>query len=111
MLQSLNAQDFTDLSTQDGRVPHCALEHLFGEDDIGTDASAALNRRAASASLVLLQNPASTLPLAPGGRVILSGLLNEQAAEVIAVYSELGNSLEHHEEIGDWSTLTMSKSH
>jgi ribosomal protein L11 methyltransferase len=55
--------------------------------------------------------PGITEALAPGGRVILSGLLNEQAAEVIAVYSELGNSLEHHEEIGDWSTLTMSKSH
>ncbi|WP_104018831.1 50S ribosomal protein L11 methyltransferase [Roseovarius nitratireducens] len=55
--------------------------------------------------------PGITEALAPRGRVILSGLLNEQAAEVIAVYSELGNSLEHHEEIGDWSTLTMSKSH
>ncbi|RXV62745.1 50S ribosomal protein L11 methyltransferase [Roseovarius sp. A46] len=55
--------------------------------------------------------PRITEALAPGGRVILSGLLNEQAAEVIAVYSELGNSLEHHEEIGDWSTLTMAKSH
>jgi ribosomal protein L11 methyltransferase len=55
--------------------------------------------------------PGITEALAPGGRVILSGLLNEQAAEVVAVYSELGNSLEHHEEIGDWSTLTMSKSH
>ena len=55
--------------------------------------------------------PGITEALAPGGRVILSGLLIEQAAEVVAVYSELGNSLEHHEEIGDWSTLTMSKSH
>ena len=24
----------------DGRVPHCALEHLFGEDDIGTAVTA-----------------------------------------------------------------------
>jgi ribosomal protein L11 methyltransferase len=52
-----------------------------------------------------------TQSLAPGGKVILSGLLNEQAAEVIAVYSGLGNSVDHHEEIGDWSTLTMSKDH
>ncbi|MGR3650604.1 MAG: 50S ribosomal protein L11 methyltransferase [Roseovarius sp.] len=55
--------------------------------------------------------PGITDALVPGGRVILSGLLNEQAAEVIAVYSQLGNSLDHHEEIGDWSTLTMAKSH
>jgi ribosomal protein L11 methyltransferase len=53
--------------------------------------------------------PAITESLAPGGRVILSGLLNEQAEEVIAVYSGLGNSLEDHAEIGDWSTLIMSK--
>ncbi|MDZ7708753.1 MAG: 50S ribosomal protein L11 methyltransferase [Roseovarius sp.] len=55
--------------------------------------------------------PGITGALAPGGKVILSGLLNEQAAEVIAVYSGLGNSVDHHEEIGDWSTLTMSKTH
>lgn len=51
--------------------------------------------------------PGITAALVPGGRVILSGLLNEQAAEVIGVYGGLGNRLEHHEEIGDWSTLTM----
>jgi len=55
--------------------------------------------------------PGITAALAPGGRVILSGLLNTQADDVIAVYSGLGNSLEYHEEIGDWSTLTMSKNH
>lgn len=55
--------------------------------------------------------PGVTGALVPGGKVILSGLLNEQAAEVIAVYSGLGNSLDHHEEIGDWSTLIMSKTH
>ncbi|MFB9149257.1 50S ribosomal protein L11 methyltransferase [Roseovarius ramblicola] len=53
--------------------------------------------------------PGITGALAPGGKVILSGLLNEQAAEVIAVYSGLGNRLDHHEEIGDWSTLVMSR--
>jgi len=55
--------------------------------------------------------PGITEALVPGGRVILSGLLNEQAEEVIAVYSGLGNSLDHHEEIGDWSTLVMSRKH
>jgi len=55
--------------------------------------------------------PGITRALAPGGRVILSGLLVEQAAEVIAVYAGLGNSLDHHDDIGDWSTLTMSKSY
>jgi len=48
-----------------------------------------------------------TAALAPGGRVILSGVLNEQADEVIAVYTDAGNSLEHREEIGDWTTTTL----
>ena len=55
--------------------------------------------------------PGITGALAPGGKVILSGLLVEQADEVIAVYSGIGNSLDHHAEIGDWSTLIMSKDH
>ncbi len=46
---------------------------------------------------------------ADGGHVILSGLLNEQADEVIAAYKAQGLSLEHHAEIGEWSTLTLRK--
>jgi len=42
-----------------------------------------------------------------GGFVILSGLLNEQADEIIAVYSQNGYNLTRHEVIGDWSTLTL----
>jgi ribosomal protein L11 methyltransferase len=41
--------------------------------------------------------------------VILSGILNEQADEVLKVYCALGNSLENRAEIGDWTTLTLSK--
>ena len=44
---------------------------------------------------------------APGGFVILSGLLNEQADEVIAVYSANGYNLIHRDEIVDWTTLTL----
>ncbi|WP_306115429.1 MULTISPECIES: 50S ribosomal protein L11 methyltransferase [unclassified Roseovarius] len=47
--------------------------------------------------------------LRPGGRVILSGILNEQADEVIAVYTRAGNSLEDRREIGDWTTTTLVK--
>lgn len=47
--------------------------------------------------------------LAPGGMVILSGVLNEQADEVIDVYTRAGNSLVHREEIGDWTTTTVSR--
>ena len=59
---------------------------------------------------LILLAPGITAALTPGGKVILSGILNEQADEVRDVYCALGNSLEHREEIGDWTTLTLSKS-
>ena len=46
---------------------------------------------------------------APGGYVILSGLLNEQADEVTAAYVDAGFTPAHHDIIGEWSTLTLLK--
>ncbi|MEM5543331.1 50S ribosomal protein L11 methyltransferase [Sulfitobacter sp. AS92] len=45
--------------------------------------------------------------LRPAGYAILSGLLNEQADEVIEVYARSGINLAHRESIGDWTTLTL----
>jgi ribosomal protein L11 methyltransferase len=45
----------------------------------------------------------------PGGYAILSGILNEQADDVIAVYAQLGFNLVHREEIVDWTTLTYAR--
>ncbi|WP_138933162.1 50S ribosomal protein L11 methyltransferase [Roseovarius arcticus] len=53
--------------------------------------------------------PAMTASLATGGHAILSGILNEQADEVLDVYTRAGNSLAHREVIGDWTTLTLMK--
>ncbi|MEM8577284.1 MAG: 50S ribosomal protein L11 methyltransferase [Pseudomonadota bacterium] len=50
-----------------------------------------------------------TARLAPGGHAILSGLLNEQAEEVTAHYLGAGNDLSHSRQIGDWTTLTLTK--
>jgi ribosomal protein L11 methyltransferase len=47
--------------------------------------------------------------LAPDGYAILSGILNEQADEVIAVYAQNGINLVHREEIVEWTTLTLRK--
>jgi ribosomal protein L11 methyltransferase len=41
--------------------------------------------------------------------LILSGLLNEQADEIIDVYARSGANLVHHEVIGEWSSLTLRK--
>ncbi|MBV1867980.1 MAG: 50S ribosomal protein L11 methyltransferase [Marinosulfonomonas sp.] len=53
--------------------------------------------------------PAMSKATNPGGYVILSGLLNEQADEVIAEYHENGYNLWHHDKIVDWTTLTLGK--
>lgn len=47
--------------------------------------------------------------LAPGGHVVLSGLLNEQADEVTEAYVAQGMILSHSERIGDWTTLTLQR--
>ena len=44
---------------------------------------------------------------APGGYAILSGLLNDQAAEVLAAYEAAGFQSDFAQEIGEWSTLTL----
>jgi len=51
--------------------------------------------------------PAITARMRPGGHVILSGILNDQAEEVGRVYSSLGNDVIHLDRIGDWATLTV----
>ncbi|WP_417524990.1 50S ribosomal protein L11 methyltransferase [Marinovum sp.] len=44
------------------------------------------------------------------GYAILSGILNEQADEVIEVYAQNGINLVQREEIVEWTTLTLRKS-
>ncbi len=44
-----------------------------------------------------------------GSHVILSGLLVEQAAQVLAAYEAEGFMLAHREDIGEWATLTLHR--
>ncbi len=53
--------------------------------------------------------PAMAAHTAPGGYVILSGILNEQADEVVGVYQQNGFNLVRSGSIVDWTTLVMSK--
>lgn len=53
--------------------------------------------------------PAMAMHVAPGGRVILSGLLVTQAEAVLAAYATQGFTLETREDLGEWSALTMVK--
>lgn len=47
--------------------------------------------------------------VAPGGKIILSGILSRQAAAVIEAYEDAGFSLHRREENGDWTTLTLAR--
>jgi len=53
--------------------------------------------------------PELSARLLPGGFAILSGLLNEQAEEIIGHYARVGFNLVESEQIGDWTTLLLSK--
>lgn len=43
------------------------------------------------------------------GRVILSGILNEQASEVVDSYRGVGFTVAARDEIGEWTTLTLAR--
>jgi len=53
--------------------------------------------------------PALSRATTPGGKVVLSGILKAQAAEIVAVYGTMGWKIAHSEKIVDWSTLTLEK--
>ena len=51
--------------------------------------------------------PDMAAEVAPGGRVILSGLLTVQSPDVRAAYESAGFTVSDAEEIGEWTTLTL----
>ena len=53
--------------------------------------------------------PAMAGAMQTGGRAILSGILNEQADEVSAVYARSGINEASRTMIGDWTTLVLAK--
>jgi ribosomal protein L11 methyltransferase len=54
-------------------------------------------------------SPDMATHLRPGGYAILSGILNEQADEVIGVYAQNGINLIKRDEIGEWTTLLLQR--
>lgn len=44
-----------------------------------------------------------------GGKVILSGILTTQADDVIAAYQTAGFTLDQRDDLGEWSTLTLTR--
>lgn len=54
--------------------------------------------------------PEIALAAEPGATIILSGILNRQAARVISAYAAQGIRLSRRIEKGDWTTLILEKS-
>lgn len=44
-----------------------------------------------------------------GGKVVMSGILTTQAEEVAGVYGDAGFALDRRDDMGDWTTLVMSR--
>jgi ribosomal protein L11 methyltransferase len=53
--------------------------------------------------------PSMAAHIAPGGLAILSGLLVVQAEDVLAAYLAAGFTLRTREDIGEWSTLVLTR--
>ncbi|MBO9444317.1 50S ribosomal protein L11 methyltransferase [Ruegeria sp. R14_0] len=54
-------------------------------------------------------SPEIAANLRVGGYAILSGILNEQADDVVSVYLQNGFNLDETNQIGEWTTLILSK--
>ncbi|MDN5568280.1 MAG: 50S ribosomal protein L11 methyltransferase, partial [Paracoccus sp. (in: a-proteobacteria)] len=46
----------------------------------------------------------------PNGKIILSGILTTQAADVVAAYGKTGFTLDRRDDQGDWTTLVLTRS-
>lgn len=53
--------------------------------------------------------PEMAARIAPGGRAVLSGILVPQAAEVVSAYEAQGFTVEHRDDLGEWTTLVMRR--
>ncbi len=53
--------------------------------------------------------PQMAAMVAPGGRIILSGILVTQADEVVEIYEAQGFSVDRRDDLGDWSALTLAR--
>ena len=58
---------------------------------------------------LIMLAPSIAAAMSDGGALILSGILNEQADEVLGIYTDIGYNLFHREEIGEWTTLTLRR--
>ncbi|CUK12298.1 Ribosomal protein L11 methyltransferase [Ruegeria denitrificans] len=91
-----------------GRV-HCVEAAGFDHPDLKSHAPYDLIFANILKGPLVALSPEIGANLRTGGYAILSGILNEQADDVISVYRQNGFNLMKRDEIGEWSTLILSK--
>ena len=92
----------------EGRVRCVLAEGLDHGDITGTGPYDLVFANILKAPLIALA-PEISRATAPGGKVILSGILNHQADDVAVAYAASGYNLDHREVIVDWTTLVLEK--
>ncbi|WP_224813837.1 50S ribosomal protein L11 methyltransferase [Hasllibacter sp. MH4015] len=90
-----------------GALVHCVEAAGFDHPDLRANAPYDLVFANILKGPLVELAPDMAAHTAPGGHVILSGLLNQQAEDVIAAYAPHGLSVLDRSEIGDWTTLTL----
>ncbi len=93
----------------DGRVD-CVLSEGFAAPEIKAAAPFDLVFANILKGPLVALAPQMATYVSPGGHVILSGLLIEQADDMVSVYSRNGFNLTERQGIVDWATLTFVKS-
>ena len=93
----------------EGRVI-CLEAAGFGHDDLKAKAPYDLVFSNILKAPLIGLSPDMGQNVAPQGYAILSGILNEQADEVVAAYQDNGFTVHTREEIGEWTTLTLQRS-
>lgn len=92
-----------------GDLVHCVEAAGFQHDDLKDNSPYDLVFANILKGPLIELAPEVALHTSSGGHVILSGILNPQAADVIAAYDAQGLDVTAHAELGDWTTLTLRK--
>lgn len=87
----------------------CLVAAGFDHDDIRTSAPFELVFANILKGPLVALAPDMAHSVKIGGYAILSGILNEQANDVVDVYARSGFNVLHREEIVDWTTLTLGR--
>ncbi|MBT8153034.1 50S ribosomal protein L11 methyltransferase [Epibacterium ulvae] len=88
---------------------HCVEAAGFDHPDLAAKAPFDLIFANILKGPLVALSPDVSAHLRDGGHAILSGILNEQADEVIEVYSQNGINLVKRDVIGEWTTLLLRK--